>query len=67
MGVQKKKEVEKMNELNELAMYYRTNIEVLDKMLRTNFLPQESIAIFEKQKQEYLDKLKKIIPHLKGI
>ena len=56
-----------MNELNELAMYYRTNIEVLDKMLRTNFLPQESIAIFEKQKQEYLDKLKKIIPHLKGI
>lgn len=57
-----------MNELNELAMYYRTNIEILDKMINeAQFLNEESMKIFEKQKQEYLDKLKKIIPHLKGI
>ena len=55
-----------MNTLNELVMYYRTNIEILDKMLRTKFLPQESSATIEKQKQEYVDKINKIIPHLKG-
>lgn len=55
-----------MNELNERAMYYRTNIEILNKLLhRAHFLNEESKEIMEKQKQEYLEELQKIIPQLK--